>query len=316
MSKKLFHSHGKLLLFGEYAVIDGAKALAIPCKKGQTLEIKPHRGSDLIWECYDENDELWFEAQISLYDFSSVRTSDQATSNFLQKVLKGAVRHNTEFLNKWNGFKAINKLQFNKNWGLGSSSTLINNIAQWAEINPFHLHFSVSSGSGYDIACAEADGPLTYQLKEDELHFEEIDFEPSFLDQINFLYLGNKQSTKSAISHYSKHVKKRKQLAEQVSKLTERAIASKTFEEFIHVAQDHEDLLAEEIGMQRVQIERFPEFEGVIKSLGAWGGDFVMVLNDKSFEENQAFFKSKGYNTLINYHDMIHSTAASAVKVA
>lgn len=316
MSKKLFCSHGKLLLFGEYAVIDGAKALAIPCKQGQTLEIKPHRGSDLIWECYDEHDELWFEAQISLYDFSSVRTSDQATSDFLQKILKGAVRHNTEFLNKWNGFKAINRLQFNREWGLGSSSTLLNNVAQWAEINPFHLHFSVSSGSGYDIACADADGPLTYQLKEDELHFEEIDFEPSFLDQIGFLYLGNKQNTKSAISHYSKHVKKRRILADKVTEITERAIACKTLAQFIKVAEDHENLLAKEIGMQRVQAERFPEFDGVVKSLGAWGGDFVMVLNNKSFEENQAYFSNLGYSTLISYQDMIHNTTAKAIKVA
>ena len=111
MPKKIYRGNGKLLLFGEYAVLDGAKALALPTFRGQVLEIKPHRGSDLIWEAYDENNELWFEAQISLYDFSSIRTSDDKVSRFVQKLLKGAVRYNTEFLNNWNGFKVIHRLE-------------------------------------------------------------------------------------------------------------------------------------------------------------------------------------------------------------
>ena len=87
MPKKLFKSHGKLLLFGEYAVIDGAKSLAIPCKKGQSLEIKPHRGSDLIWECYDHNDELWFEAQIYLIAKKIIpKQTFKASYNFGKKM--------------------------------------------------------------------------------------------------------------------------------------------------------------------------------------------------------------------------------------
>jgi mevalonate kinase len=309
VSNKKFRSNGKLLLFGEYAVLDGAKALAIPCKKGQTLQIKAHRGSDLIWECFDLNNELWFEAQISLYDFSSIRTSDKKISEFLAKLLKATVRHNTEFLNKWNGFKAVHKLEFHQDWGLGSSSTLINNVANWAEINPFHLHFDVSSGSGYDIACAEADGPIVYQLKEDELHFEEIDFDPSFLEHVNFLFLGNKQSSSSAISHYSKAVKQRQLLAAKVSELTERVLTTTSLSDFMQVIEDHENLLAKEIGMQRVQQERFPKFEGVVKSLGAWGGDFAMVVSAKPFEDVNAYFKNLGYSTLIPYYDMLYSTS-------
>ena len=41
MSTKVFYSHGKLLLTGEYVVLDGAKALAIPTNKGQYLTVKP-----------------------------------------------------------------------------------------------------------------------------------------------------------------------------------------------------------------------------------------------------------------------------------
>ncbi|MEM0993828.1 MAG: GHMP kinase, partial [Bacteroidota bacterium] len=34
-----YYAHGKLLLTGEYAVLDGAVALAVPSKLGQRLDI-------------------------------------------------------------------------------------------------------------------------------------------------------------------------------------------------------------------------------------------------------------------------------------
>ena len=36
---KEFHANGKLLLTGEYAVLDGAKAIGLPTKRGQSLQI-------------------------------------------------------------------------------------------------------------------------------------------------------------------------------------------------------------------------------------------------------------------------------------
>ena len=47
MQPQTFYSNGKLLLTGEYLVIDGAKALAIPTQKGQSLSVKEtEEGSD------------------------------------------------------------------------------------------------------------------------------------------------------------------------------------------------------------------------------------------------------------------------------
>jgi len=63
------------LLTGEYAVLDGAKALALPTKYGQKMTVKNSRGSDLVWICYDEQGEKWFSSHISLYDFSAVDTA-------------------------------------------------------------------------------------------------------------------------------------------------------------------------------------------------------------------------------------------------
>ena len=46
----------------------------------------------------------------------------------------------------------------------------------------------------------------------------------------------------------------------------------------------------------------FPDFNGTIKSLGAWGGDFAMVIASENPTE---YFIKKGYNTIIPYDKMI-----------
>ena len=56
-----FYSHGKLLLTGEYVVLDGALSLAIPTRFGQDLLVKPIENSILLWKSYDENKAIWFE---------------------------------------------------------------------------------------------------------------------------------------------------------------------------------------------------------------------------------------------------------------
>ena len=303
------------MLFGEYAVLDGAKCLAIPTSYGQALEIKPHRGSDLVWESYDEQGELWFEAQISLYDFSSIRTSDDEVSKSIQKLLKGAVRYNTEFLNNWNGFKVINRLDFARDWGLGSSSTLTHNVANWAGINPFHLHFQISNGSGYDIACANAEHPLVYQVVDDEISFTELDFDPGCLDQIHFVHLGQKQNSKDAVTQYLRSAKKRKQVAKEITKLTDEALSCRGIKSLQDIMVEHEKIIGGQLNTTPIKEERFDDFHGAIKSLGAWGGDFVMVVSELSETEISTYFKSKGLNTIIPYRKMIYNLVAEAATV-
>jgi mevalonate kinase len=313
VAKKKFHGNGKLLLFGEYAVLDGAKSLSIPTSRGQSMEIKPHRGSDLVWECYDENGELWFEAQISLYDFSAIRTSDDTIAKHIQKILKGTVRYNTEFLNNWNGYKVINRLEFPKNWGLGSSSTLIHNLASWAEINPLHLHFFTSNGSGYDVACADAENPLVYQIDGDEINYTEVDFNPKGLDQVYFVYLGHKQNSEEGIIQYAKKVKKRKTVAKNISALTEEALKCSSITSLRKIMEEHERIISAELKVPPVKEERFKDFNGSIKSLGAWGGDFVMAVSDMSPTEVTAYFKSAGHDVVIPYEEMIYSIPSDAL---
>ena len=54
--------------------------------------------------------------------------------------------------------------------------------------------------------------------------------------------------------------------------------------------------------LQTVQEVLFSDFKGIVKSLGAWGGDFVMVI---SKENPTDYFKERGFTVVVPYNDMI-----------
>lgn len=303
--KNTYYAHGKLLLSSEYLVLDGAEAIALPCKKGQKMIVKKSRGSDLVWESLDENGEVWFHAQISLYDFSAVKTNDEDMAAELQRVLKNAVRLNSEFLSKWNGFKVETQLEFPLEWGLGSSSTLISLVAQWADVNPLLLHFKLSDGSGYDVACAEADGPIMYQLTDESINYSEIDFNPSFSNKLYFVYLGNKQDSKSEVKRYKRKVKKKSSVVEEFTKLSNKMTSVGSLKGFEELLNTHEEKLAKVLDYTTVKEQYFSDYWGSIKSLGAWGGDFILATSSKSITDTKQYFKSKGLETVIPYDDMV-----------
>lgn len=294
-----------MLLSGEYAVLDGAKALCLPTKLGQKLHVKPSRGSDLIWVSQDTKGDRWFEAHISLYDFSAVKTSNEEIAAYIGKILKNSVRLNSEFLDKWNGFKVITDLEFPLEWGLGSSSSLTYAVAKWADINPFFLHFKVSDGSGYDIACAGADGPLHYRLKDDELAYAEIDYNPSFKNNLYFVYLENKSDSEAAVKNYLKGGNNRKQTADEVSAITDELISCNSLSKFEELITKHEDIIATATSESKIKDTKFSDYWGCVKSLGAWGGDFVLATSQKSSSETRDYFRSKGLETVIPYEDLI-----------
>ena len=139
---KTYRSNGKLLITGEYVVLDGAKALAIPTKYGQSLTVEPNDSNTIVWKSYNELDELWFECMIS---FDEIATSDkrsQPRNDVKERLIQifEAVRQlNPEFLNSKQGYNITTHQDFNRLWGLGTSSTLINNIADWAKVDAFKL---------------------------------------------------------------------------------------------------------------------------------------------------------------------------------
>lgn len=302
--KKTFYSNGKLLITGEYVVLDGAKALALPTKFGQSLTVASAENKTIYWSSYDSDGSIWFESEITFEAIVSAEElpGQDAIKNTLINILHEAYVQNPSFIEKSNGYKITTILTFPKLWGLGTSSTLINNIAQWLQIDAFQLLKNGFGGSGYDIACAQNNAPIVYQLIDKIPIVHPIVFEPQFADKLFFVYLNKKQSSKSAItSYYKKRVTLEKTIA-LIDELTETIISTKEYKEFAAALKKHEIELSHILELETVQEKLFSDFDGTVKSLGAWGGDFVMAVS----EENPTdYFRQKGYETVISYKDII-----------
>ncbi|QBN18893.1 GYDIA family GHMP kinase [Flavobacterium nackdongense] len=302
---KEFYSNGKLLITGEYLVLDGANALALPTKFGQKLIVEKGNNQEINWTSYDADGSLWLEETISFEDIIKEKSlaSPESVKNTLIEILRQGYLLNPDFIQKSQGFQIRTELSFPRNWGLGTSSTLINNIAQWLEINAFDLLNNSFGGSGYDIACAQNDSPILYHLDNGKPVVETVSFEPKFAENLYFVYLEKKQSSKAAIASYYNN--KNETLAKNIiasNKITSAVLQAETLQEFALALEEHEAGMSTILEMQTIKESLFPDFNGVIKSLGAWGGDFVLAIS----KENPAdYFKERGFRTIVSYNDMI-----------
>src|SRR5690606_12989109 len=137
--EQYFYGHGKLLLSGEYLVMQGAQALALPTLVGQSLSVRYQRSYQpkIHWKCLDIHDHCWFEAVIEPWHFDLIDGVAGSEFTFLQKLLRQARKQNPHFLRERADVVVETRLEFPQDWGLGSSSSLIYNIAQWAYVSPF-----------------------------------------------------------------------------------------------------------------------------------------------------------------------------------
>jgi len=298
---KTFYSNGKLLITGEYVVLDGAKALALPTKFGQDLTVENGFGKAIHWKSFDADGRLWFEDRIPFESIRQKSESQNPISQTLIEILHAAYILNPAFL-ETDGFLVTTKLTFSRFWGLGTSSTLINNIAQWIGIDAFLLLKNSFGGSGYDIACAQNDHPILYQIGDKNPIIEPVDFNPEFASKLYFVYLNKKQSSKSAIQSYYQKRKTITDTVAAVDHLTKQILKTETAAAFATVLEKHESILSKTLELPTVKSALFPDFKGTVKSLGGWGGDFVFVVSE---ENPTAYFKEKGYETVIPYSQMI-----------
>ena len=301
--EKTFYSNGKLLITGEYLVLDWAKALALPTKFGQYLKVISGKNQEIQWTSFDKDKSIWFEDTISFSEIIKYKkTENQSVKLTLIEILHEAFLLNPKFLNSSEGYTISTNLTFPKFWGLGTSSTLINNIAQWLEINAFELLKNSFGGSGYDIACAQNDSPIFYQIIDGKPEVEIVNYNPVFSDNLYFVYLNQKQSSKSAIAAYYKKQNNLSTIFPEINKITVEITKAIPLERFQELLQKHENIMSEVLEIPTVKNSLFSDFNGTVKSLGAWGGDFVLVVSN---ENPTAYFKAKGFETIISYSDMI-----------
>lgn len=308
--KSNFYSHGKLLLSGEYFILDGAEGLAIPCRYGQDLQIEETNSQWFIWKSYTRKNKMWFWMQCSmewLFDPTLIpETNHQEIAQNLLQLLRTAKQNNPAFLENAKGVLAQTHLEFPRAWGLGSSSTLLNNLAQWAQINPYLFLKDRFKGSGYDIACAQHDRPIIFQKIAGDPFVNEVSFNPPFADQLYFVFTDKKQHSHLEIAHYQQQTIAKKEAIKKLDALTQLLLSTNDFKLFCEVIDQHEELVATLLQKTKIKELLFPDFNGSVKSLGAWGGDFVLVCGDK---KTPSYLAEKGFKTVIPFRDMIYSTS-------
>ena len=301
--EQTFYSNGKLLITGEYLVLNGAKGLALPTKFGQYLKVTSGELGKIQWASFDSDNSIWFEETFSFNEIINFNVTDKLSEReTLIKILHEAHLLNTGLLNSSIGFTVSTVLTFPKLWGLGTSSTLINNIAQWFQIDAFELLKNSFGGSGYDIACAQNNSPILYQLINGLPMVEKVNFNPNFTDCIYFVYLNKKQSSKTAIDNYYKNQKNLEANLPLINEITLAVLNSNSMAEFSTLLNKHEGIMSSILELPVVKEGLFADFDGSIKSLGAWGGDFVMVVSKNN---PTSYFENKGFKTIVPYKDMI-----------
>jgi mevalonate kinase len=297
-----YRANGKLLLTGEYLVLHGAKAVAVPLNVGQQIVVSIQNNSELLqWQAF-YNNQLWFSCELNPYDFFVQNTSHAEKSEVLSRLFRTIQTLNPDF-QPLAGTKFETTLESNPEWGLGSSSTLVSLLAQWSGVDPFQLNELVFNGSGFDVACASADGPILYVRNKT---IEPVALDYPFADQLFLIYSGRKKRTATEVSTFLKERKVSEQLVEEASLLTDELLRCRDQNEFNLLIRMHEALVSKLIGRIAIKPELFADFKGEVKSLGAWGGDFFLASTNKwTFEEVRKYFENKGLMTVFKWNDLI-----------
>ncbi len=301
-----WYAHGKLLITGEYLVLQGARALAMPVNKGQFLHVtvsETEKEARLHWTARKPQG-LWFQAEYAIPALRLLKTTDISLASKLENILSVARKLSPDFLTFRQNVHVETRLEFDTEFGLGSSSTLIANLAAWADIDAFTLQREALGGSGYDVACARVETPVFYQLKNGKPVIEAVPWDPLFKDKIFFVYLGQKQRSDESIARFKKQAHFTEKNIEEISAISEKLIKTNSLDNFESLLRRHEEIMSAVLGITPIQKKYFSNQPGVVKSLGAWGGDFVLVT---SREEEEVFRKQmhkRGFSIIFSWDEM------------
>lgn len=295
-----YYSPGKLLITSEYLVLRGARALALPTKLGQSLEFESNNSNTLHWIALDRYSKVWFEAKISVSNLQVSETTSQEHSFLLINLLETICKRNPTFVRNLSGIVRT-KLEFDLKWGLGSSSTLVYNLSQWANVDPYFLLNQTYGGSGYDLAIAKHRKPLLFQLNSGRPISSIIEYKPKFLGGLYFIYLGKKKSSKDEVKRFRKINVLSSDILE-ANQITEKLLVCSELEEFSRLINEHEIMISRILNTKSLPKKLFSDFSGGLKSLGSWGGDFILASGGNTTPD---YFKKRGFGIVLSFKQLI-----------
>jgi len=303
----LFFAHGKLLLTAEYFVLDGAKALALPTNLGQKMEVHftTNEQATFDWKAYRSDGSLWLDLVFEKQSLVPNQASEESLR--LQQILMAVRKQALQAFKEKKLSKIETTLDFPNEWGLGSSSTLLSLLGQYAGINPYTVLNETIGGSGYDIACATAKNAIIYERNEPLPTITLVNFDPPFKSNLFFAYLGKKQRSTEGITHYRTTDIDKKSVIKWLDIITESLLNCASLEKMNQLIREHETIISEALGIMPVKQKLFSDYRGEVKSLGAWGGDFVMLTNDRSREELTQYLAQKNIEVVFSFDEIFYT---------
>ncbi len=300
---KTFRGNGKLLLTGEYFVLDGVAGMAVPTRLGQTLSVAPHSGDNLQWEAFSATGEAWFSGAFKPTDWARSPVPCDDVRARINQLLHAAEELRPGCTRQLSGHTITTRLEFDRHWGLGSSSTLVACLAKLLQVDPYKLLEATFGGSGYDLACAVNNTPILYERTGPQV--QPLTWYPDWAQNTVFVYRNQKQNSREGIRAY-RNAKVSERERQEIHALS-LAFSSPTLDlrTAAQILKQHETLVAEIIDEDPIQEALFPDFSGQLKSLGAWGGDFFWALSEESPEKVTRYFNERGFATVIPYNQMV-----------
>lgn len=290
--------------------MQGALALAVPTVLGQEMQVEMLRPVEgiaegrLSWKSYYENG-CWFEGSFSVPDLNILHSSDQNISAFLIKLLREAMKQNPEHFGNEISYKVETRLGFNPEWGLGSSSSLTNLLADWFRIDPFELFKNTQKGSGYDITCARVLNPIWFRRSSGVPISQKVNFNPEFRENLAFVYSGRKQDSAISVEKFLGKPDLYDKEKNRISEISRELPVVQTLPEFNALLDEHEEIMSSVLDLPKVKTGYFSDFPGSIKSLGAWGGDFLLASSEIGFNEIKSYFSSRGLEVVFSFDELV-----------
>lgn len=296
-------SRGKIILLGEYAVLEGNDAVCIPLATGQKLELEKNNQQKICWK--------WFYKEKIIADFILDREDLHAHKvhagdpSWAADLIRAIRKQNVFFLTD-SGYSIRFINQFPHAWGLGSSSATIASLCRIAGVDPYLVNEEVMGGSGADIACTDKDNWFLYRKKKSLPFTWLIPFDFPFEQYTYFIYSGQKQATAKHLKEVKRRSERKPFPASEINALIYRCFSSDNVADFISCLHEHEQYISAHIGHDPLGL-KFSDFRGQIKSLGAWGGDFFMGISAENQFYVKSYFQDRGFEMCFSWNEFLNS---------
>lgn len=284
--QRTYFSHGKILLTGEYAVLTGMEALALPVVPGQQLsvwEIPSAGNAKVIWQGNEADGSPWCDVRIDSDIMHVVESNDEVTAQRLLHMLREIKSHQPEFFSH-KTIRVETRCEFDRSFGLGSSSSLVACLSAYSGTDIFALQQAGFGGSGYDAAVCATGKPIAYWLEKGVPNFAPWQLDPGLTGHWYLAFPGKKINSRNAIADTREGLAAMQSdtfMLQQLNACIQAVKNPRSIPLLEAMLEMYQALISQALGLPKAydDLEIKPMQGGLCKWLGAWGGD-VLLINE------------------------------------